>query len=805
MSPAETPRVRPLAAAVVVLALYVVTFGALGDVFQAGVWQAWAAGVVAAIVVLPAALRAAQPTARLSASTVGVLAGLGVVLAEAAWAGRLGVWIDEPGASVDAVRLTLYTSTAPVEVAGPLTEMLLLACLALAWVSSLLAVAMDAVLLAGVVPALVLLVVPAVTSHRVGTPALLATAALLGVLLWIGAWQSGRAALRGVWWQGAVSVVVTAAVAAAGAAALPATPDTVWNTRAVSRSPMASGTPDVTIALGEDLRARSATPAFIYSGFEMGASVRFPLAVLTVFEGGTWHPEEEIDETAESVMVERSPLAQADPAPWTGGEDPGVRVTVEVESLLSTWLPLPQGTVQVSEGAAGSWRPSRWVWVRDTQTARSETSFTERGDTYHALACPLIGALAAEECASPSGDQTWPVDQADGEVDLSAFTDLPDDIQPGIAEAAQAVTSGATTRLQAAQELEAWFRGGDFTYDEQAPYAPGADPEDPYQTITAFLDQRQGYCVHFATAYAAMARTLGMPARVAVGYASQSRGSAGTVVTARDLHAWPEIYFEGVGWVAFEPTPGGAGVRADSGDDEDPMSGEAGAAEPTSSSADQQSGRDPGDLGSLGVSSATPSPGAAGGRGDAVWGVVGLVALGLLGVALVAGTAPAVIRWVRRRRRTAAIRGGRSPARAAWEEVVDTAVDLRVLERPGPDDAASRADRPGSPSSARPNSPPAPRARTPEAVAEHLATTGAMDSAAEEPVRALAALVVAEQFGGRDAPADRVRVALRAVLAGMRRHADARTRVHAALWPRSVVGWGPAVGPRPLRRRRRQP
>ena len=66
-----------------------------------------------------------------------------------------------------------------------------------------------------------------------------------------------------------------------------------------------------------------------------------------------------------------------------------------------------------------------------------------------------------------------------------------------------------------------------------------------------------GYCEQFAGSYAAMARAVGLPSRVAVGFTPGSLGADGRYhVTDREAHAWPEVYVTGYGWVAFEPTPG---------------------------------------------------------------------------------------------------------------------------------------------------------------------------------------------------------------------------------------------------------
>ena len=74
--------------------------------------------------------------------------------------------------------------------------------------------------------------------------------------------------------------------------------------------------------------------------------------------------------------------------------------------------------------------------------------------------------------------------------------------------------------------------------------------------IEAFLNQRKGYCEQFAGTFAAFARALGIPSRVAVGFTQGTAGPDGLFhVEGKHAHAWPEVYFTGIGWVPFEPTP----------------------------------------------------------------------------------------------------------------------------------------------------------------------------------------------------------------------------------------------------------
>jgi hypothetical protein len=68
------------------------------------------------------------------------------------------------------------------------------------------------------------------------------------------------------------------------------------------------------------------------------------------------------------------------------------------------------------------------------------------------------------------------------------------------------------------------------------------------------LDYKKGYCVYYASAEIMMLRSLGIPARMAVGF-SEGEIEDGTYVVRRfNAHAWPEVYFPGLGWVEFEPT-----------------------------------------------------------------------------------------------------------------------------------------------------------------------------------------------------------------------------------------------------------
>ena len=122
---------------------------------------------------------------------------------------------------------------------------------------------------------------------------------------------------------------------------------------------------------------------------------------------------------------------------------------------------------------------------------------------------------------------------------------------------AEQVAGGARSPYAAAVALEQWFRfGGGFVYDQHPPKPPaGVAPLEDFVAHT-----KRGYCQHFAGAMALMLRYLGIPSRVAVGFASGNYRHGEWVVSDRDAHMWVEVWFRGWGWVPFDPTPGRGGL-----------------------------------------------------------------------------------------------------------------------------------------------------------------------------------------------------------------------------------------------------
>jgi len=139
--------------------------------------------------------------------------------------------------------------------------------------------------------------------------------------------------------------------------------------------------------------------------------------------------------------------------------------------------------------------------------------------------------------------------------DLERYLELPDVPQSVKDEADRIVReAGATTPFEKGEALMHYFNDnaiGGFTYNQNVAQ------EETIESIEDFLfNKKEGYCEQFAASFGVMARYLGLPTRNAVGYTSGEPGANGTwLVRNKNAHAWPEVYFEGYGWLPFEPTP----------------------------------------------------------------------------------------------------------------------------------------------------------------------------------------------------------------------------------------------------------
>ncbi|MGV2985585.1 transglutaminaseTgpA domain-containing protein [Microbacterium sp. AGC85] len=474
------------------------------------------------------------------------------------------------------------------------------------------------------------------------------------------------------------------------------------------------------LRLGDDLR-RPAPTDVLTVATSAATAPYLRIATLSGFDGRVWQADEE----------GTRPLADGfGEAEWT--EDISVtdrRTSIRVVGISSSWLPVPYPATQVAGTSSG------WEIMPGNRTVVSETR-DAAGEDY------TVSAASVQ----PTLEQIRAAAAGRGPADRPA----PDDLPSVIEERAREVTADAENDYDRMIALQSWFRS-DFTYSLDAPVDGGFDGTGA-DAVAEFLEVRSGYCIHFAGAFALMAQTLDLPVRIVVGYlpgrlTEEKRGDEFVYVVSSDqLHAWPEVRFEGIGWVPFEPTAslgvptGFQAASVDGGSTGGPATPAPSAAPstaPTSGPELEDELDDPSAAGGGSLQRLDPTP-------------VVLVIAGTLVLLLL----PASIRLLVRMRRRS--RAGSGDAAAAWRELTATLIDLGL--------PVSDSD--------------SPRARG-SGVVERGADAAAVRRLVDAVERASFAREAQDPI---DLAPDLVRVS-----ADLHRHVDARTRVMALLLPRSLV------------------
>ena len=601
---------------------------------------------------------------------------------------------------------------------------------------ALIAVAMDALAFAlrvpttAGVPMLVLLLVPSFVSSELDNGFFFAlTAAAWIAILLVRSRRPGRRMAVGI----AVAAVTAGLV-------IPLALPPLESSVAGGESPVGFSTGiNPIITLGDDLRRGTPSLALRYTSNQAdGQYLR--LSALDDFSGRSWgdgDPEISPENGVDAIGA----------APGLGPDVPVTAVTTEisVSNILSRWLPVPYAPSSVT-GLVGT-----WAWDPDALTIRTEQS-SARGQQY----------TVESQQVAPSIDQLMAAD-ATVESGFERYVQVPEDLPPVVGSTAVEVTAGATTNYEKAVALQDYFRGGEFTYSEDAPVDNGYDGSGA-SVLDAFLAAKAGYCVHFSSAMASMARTLGMPARIAVGFTPgqgtlQDDGTTQYTVTTFNLHAWPELYFANIGWVRFEPTPGRgtvpefAPLAVD-----DPATPDVDesvpAIVPTGTATavpDLPAERTPADADPQAVGSGSST-------GGVPWWSFAVAAVAALAAVLLV---PAACRSVQRTRRLARVSAG--SAETAWNELRDTADDLGL-----------KMDRGLTPRQLR------------DDLRQHLSGSGV------DALDRLCAAVESEAFAEHAGAPDATDVLT--VIRSLRRSAGARSTMIATFTPRSLTSlWRPEL------------
>ncbi|MGI8536711.1 MAG: transglutaminaseTgpA domain-containing protein [Mycobacteriales bacterium] len=434
------------------------------------------------------------------------------------------------------------------------------------------------------------------------------------------------------------------------------------------------------------------------------------LTTLDVFdEAAGWSSSELSGALDDDAVQQGIPTPQGQTS--TGRRRTRTEITV-LPRLSGPWLPVPFPPDDIEIDGP-------WIWDAEAETAFStRTQVSDLDDPYVVNATPVEPTveLLRQAPAVPE-----PIRQVYAQPPvLSGF----------VRQLVSATTAGQSTDYDRVVALQALFRdpANGFRYDNDAS-APGINAPDALEN---FLRGKVGFCEQYSSAMAAMVRSLGIPARVAVGFVpGRALGGNRYEVTTDDAHAWPEVWFAGAGWVRFEPTPRDGEVRTPAYSTPPPASDAAADPAATPSAAPttppNAPGTDPDTLDRAAQDGTTGTDGAGGEGGGGAGGGLS-PALLVLPMLLLGLAAPALLAAGRRRHRWRAPGPLVASPLVAWDVLHDDAVDLGYRWQP---------------------------ADSPRVAVGRLLASSALPAAGEAALHRLAAAVERARYARPAAPADR--------------------------------------------------
>jgi len=242
------------------------------------------------------------------------------------------------------------------------------------------------------------------------------------------------------------------------------------------------------------------------------------VAVLNDFDGETW---------SLSSRTKQKPETSPD-----GITSHVTTATVDLTTLAPKFLPTYYSTQSVSP--------------RDVDFLQHSVVYSKKSSLSHYTLTALVppATLTPEQINASSDDPPK-------SVESSAL--LPTNFDKKIIAQAQNIARSRSSIYEQVIALRDFFLDGSFVYDLHVNYASSTN------AMEQFLKTRHGFCEQFATTYAAMARSIGIPARVVVGFTPGTPDANGRfTITNQQAHSWVEVYLSHFGWLTIDPTPSGA-------------------------------------------------------------------------------------------------------------------------------------------------------------------------------------------------------------------------------------------------------
>jgi transglutaminase-like putative cysteine protease len=228
----------------------------------------------------------------------------------------------------------------------------------------------------------------------------------------------------------------------------------------------------------------------------------------------------------------------SDPNPGDATPGPAfdMRAQFRILLLVGDTLPILSNPTRIANVLPGTW---------NSHTSSVLGVSLKKGMSYSEVLkqpAPTVAQLRAAPAWQGSDDKKL----------NDQLLQLPSDLPASVRQLAAQITSGQDSPYDKALAISQYFTDQKNGFS----YSLNVLPDDGNGALVSFLDQKQGFCQQYAAAAAVLMRSVGLPTRVVIGYTHKTPDSNGSfIVTTSDAHAWVEVFFQGIGWIPFDPTP----------------------------------------------------------------------------------------------------------------------------------------------------------------------------------------------------------------------------------------------------------
>jgi len=257
------------------------------------------------------------------------------------------------------------------------------------------------------------------------------------------------------------------------------------------------------------------------------------------FDGTQWTISQDLLDSAGGELPSTATISEV------GVAETEVTQLVTIQSLAGNFAPVADRPVQLRSATRSLF------YEPQSGTLLVSKDGLKRNDNYQIVSTvvvPSADTLRISSSSSPPNDEYLQLPQNQEITELQQVVDQ--------------IVKGSTGNYEKLLAIQSYFRDN-FTYSLDVPSSNSST------ATLEFLNRKTGYCEQFSSTFALFARLIGIPSRVAIGFTPGEQSPIGTSnvqlfnVRSQHAHAWPEVWFDGIGWVLFEPTPGRGAPSAD--------------------------------------------------------------------------------------------------------------------------------------------------------------------------------------------------------------------------------------------------